>query len=447
MKVDYLIAEVGSTTTIVTAVNAEVRKGGLISTIVGQGKAYTTVNDGDVTIGLGLAIDEIEKNLREPLTYEKMLAASSAAGGLKLTVHGLQLDMTVKAAKEAALGAGGNIKMITAGRLRKSEIEKIKKISPNLIIIAGGTDYGERDTALYNSELISREELNIPVIYCGNKVNWEDIEYIFKGQELYITDNVYPRIDELNVEPTRKIIQKAFEKNITKAPGMSKIHELVNGPILPTPGAVMESAKALYQIIGDLVVIDVGGATTDIHSATEGSPEISDILITPEPMFKRTVEGDMGVYVNSENIIDLLEKTDIGDISTDYIRNNIKPIPEKKEEFTCSRILTEKAANIAMNRHVGYIKRMYGSSSKYIAWGKDLSKVKYIIGTGGALIKLGNGDKILERLIYKKDDITMLPKTGAKILLDNDYIMASAGVLYRENKEAAVSLLKKSLGI
>jgi len=447
MKVDYLIAEIGSTTTIVTAINIAEKKGGLISTIAGQGKTYTTVNDGDVTIGLSLAIDEIEKNLKEPLIYNKMLSTSSAAGGLKLTVHGLQLDMTVKAAKEAALGAGGNIKMISAGKLIRRDIEKIKRISPNLIIIAGGTDYGERETAIYNAELIESEKLNIPVIYCGNKANWEDIQYIFRNNELYITDNVYPRIDELNVEPTRKIIQKAFEKNIVKAPGMNKIHQMVNGPILPTPGAVMESAEALYDILGDLMVIDVGGATTDVHSVTLGSSEIADILVTPEPFLKRTVEGDLGVYINSENIINLLDKNDIDGMSLDFIRNSIKPIPEIEEEIFCSNILTKKAANLGVNRHAGYIKRLYGSSNQYIAYGKDLSKVKYIIGTGGALIKLGNGNKILEEIINKKDDMTMLPKIGAKILLDKDYIMASAGVLLKENKEAAIHLLKKSLGI
>jgi uncharacterized protein (TIGR01319 family) len=447
MKADYLIAEIGSTTTIVTAINIAVTKGGLISTIAGQGKAYTTVNDGDVTIGLSLAIDEIEKTLKEPLIYSKMLSTSSAAGGLRLTVHGLALDMTVKAAKEAALGAGGNIKMITAGRLKRSDIDKIKKISPNIIIISGGTDYGERDTALFNAEMIESENFNIPVIYCGNKANMEEIKYIFKDKELYITDNVYPRIDELNVEPTRKIIQRAFEKNIVKAPGMNKIHNMVNGPILPTPGAVMESAKALYDLIGDLLVIDVGGATTDVHSATEGSSEIADILVNPEPVFKRTVEGDLGVFINSENIISLLDKNDIGGISQECIRNNIKAIPTNDMERCCSRILTKKAAYISLLRHAGCIKRIYGSGNQYAAYGKDLSRIKYIIGTGGALIKLGNGEEILNGLIKKKDDLTMLPKIGAKILIDKDYIMASAGVLLKENKEAAVSLLKKSLDL
>ena len=52
------------------------------------------------------------------------------------------------------------------------------------------------------------------------------------------------------------------------------------------------------------MVQDVGGATTDLHSVTEGSEEISRILVSPEPKAKRTVEGDLGVYINMRNIVD-----------------------------------------------------------------------------------------------------------------------------------------------
>lgn len=443
MQVDYIITEVGSTTTVATAFiikSNEVK-------IVAQGKSYTTVMDGDVTIGLRKSIEDIENQIGEKLTYKKMLSTSSAAGGLKITVHGLVEDMTVKAAREAALGAGGNIKLVTAGKLRKSDIKKIREINPNLIMIAGGTDFGERDTALYNAEVLSKENLNKPFVYCGNKANIDDIEEIFKGQELYIVDNVYPRIDELNVEPARYVIQQAFENNIIKAPGMNKIKEMVNGTIMPTPGAVMESTKLLYELIGDVVVLDVGGATTDVHSVTEGSSEVLDILVSPEPKAKRTVEGDLGVYVNSENIINLLDTRDLKGLDKEYIKSKIRPIPETEEEINCSLILTKKAVEVAVNRHVGYLKRIYGDSKKVIAYGKDLSKVKYIVGTGGALTRLPEGRDILGSIRYTKEDLTMLPRGKAQILLDNMYIMASAGVLSKEDKEAAVMLLKQSLGI
>ncbi|WP_138203172.1 GlmL-related ornithine degradation protein [Haloimpatiens lingqiaonensis] len=442
MKIDYLIAEIGSTTTVVSALDFNSEK-----ILVAQGKANTTVLQGDVTLGLRNAIKEIEEFLGEKITWNKMLATSSAAGGLKITVHGLVEDMTVKAAKEAALGAGGIIKTVTAGKLYRSDIRKLKELRPNLIMIAGGTDYGERDTAIYNAEVISKENLGIPVIYCGNIANREDIKDIFSEQEIYIVDNVYPRIDELNVEPAREVIQKAFEKNIVKAPGMDRIKEMVDGTIMPTPGAVMESAKLLYESIGDVLVIDVGGATTDVHSVTEGSKEIQDILLSPEPKAKRTVEGDLGVYINSSNIIDILQEIEMQGLDAEYIRNNIEPIPSTEEQKRCSVILTQKAVDVGLQRHVGYIKRVYGAGKKFIAFGKDLSKIKYIVGTGGALTRLPGGENILKSLRYCKEDLTMYPRKEAKVLIDHMYIMACAGVLARENKECALRLVKKSINL
>ncbi len=442
MKVEYLIAEIGSTTTVVTAFNFS---NGV--EVVGQGKGFTSVLEGDVTIGLRNAIKEIEDSLGEYLEYGRMIATSSAAGGLKITVHGLVEDMTVKAAREAALGAGGIIKNVTAGRLRRTDLKKIKAINPNLIMIAGGTDYGERETALDNAELISAADFNIPVVYCGNIANQDEIKEIFEDKELYVIDNVYPKVDELNVEPARAIIQDAFEKNIVRAGGMDKIKEMVDGAIMPTPGAVMEATKLLYEMLGDVMVLDVGGATTDVHSVTDGSIEVLDILITPEPKAKRTVEGDIGVYVNRENVISLLNDYELEGKTREEIEGYIKPIPATEEERHWSRVLTQKAVNVAVDRHVGYIKRVFGSGRKFSAYGKDLSMVKYIVGTGGALTRLGEGEELLEAIKDVKGDITMRPTKEAKVLIDNMYIMACAGVLSRENKKAAAELLKASLGL
>lgn len=442
MKVEYLIAEIGSTTTVVTAFNFS---NGV--EVVGQGKGFTSVLEGDVTIGLRNAIKEIEDSLGEYLEYGRMIATSSAAGGLKITVHGLVEDMTVKAAREAALGAGGIIKNVTAGRLRRTDLKKIKAINPNLIMIAGGTDYGERETALDNAELISAADFNIPVVYCGNIANQDEIKEIFEDKELYVIDNVYPKVDELNVEPARAIIQDAFEKNIVRAGGMDKIKEMVDGAIMPTPGAVMEATKLLYEMLGDVMVLDVGGATTDVHSVTDGSIEVLDILITPEPKAKRTVEGDIGVYVNRENVISLLNDYELEGKTREEIEGYIKPIPATEEERHWSRVLTQKAVNVAVDRHVGYIKRVFGAGRKFSAYGKDLSMVKYIVGTGGALTRLGEGEELLEAIKDVKGDITMRPTKEAKVLIDNMYIMACAGVLSRENKKAAAELLKASLGL
>lgn len=456
VKIDALVAEIGSTTTVVNAFDNLSSKEPIF---IGQGHAPTTVLDGDVRLGLQSAINSLKKTLGAPsIEYGTLLATSSAAGGLKMTVHGLVPDMTARAAKEAALGAGAVIKLITCGRLRDADLKKIKEINPNIILLAGGVDYGERETALFNAErllsLYSSRSLAAPLIYAGNIENREEIEEIFRAENvrLYITENVYPKIDVLNVGPARKIIQKVFEEHIIHAPGMNHIRDMVDGPIIPTPGAVMEAAEMLYAKIGDLAVIDVGGATTDVHSVTDGSPEVSRLLISPEPKAKRTVEGDLGVYLNAWNIIELIGKNTLeAELSLDI--NNVMAgytgVPKNAAEAALVERLTIEAAQKAVERHAGRLRTFFGPSGRAaVAEGKDLTAIKFIIGTGGAFARLTRRKELILRSLPA--NITgelLLPKGNIQFLTDNDYLMASTGVLRRTNNNASLKLLKNSLGI
>lgn len=455
MKIDVLVAEIGSTTTVVNAFDHLESDNPVF---LGQGQAPTSVKEGDVNIGLQAAIEDMKKNLHienEKLEYTNMLATSSAAGGLRMTVHGLVYDMTVKAAKEAALGAGANIHLITAGKLSKVDMIKLDRIKPNIILIAGGVDYGERETALYNSELIAASDLNIPVIYAGNIAVADDVKLIFeaysKEKNLHIVPNVYPKIDILNIEPTREVIQDIFEKHITEAKGMEKIREMVNGPIIPTPGAVMKASKILKDEIGDLVTIDVGGATTDIHSVTEGTEKVNKILVEPEPVAKRTVEGDLGVFINKKNIVDIIKieklekELNMTPKDIEKFTNSDIAIPETEEHKRFIERLTKEAVIVSINRHAGGYRTYFGSKSDTLAFGKDLTAVKWIVGTGGALTRLTAREEILNSISQFNRADKLLSTAEAKILIDNDYIMASLGVLSSLNKEAAIKLLLKSL--
>ena len=455
MKIDVLVAEIGSTTTVVNAFDHLESEDPVF---LGQGQAPTSVKEGDVNIGLQAAIEDMKKNLHienEKLEYTHMLATSSAAGGLRMTVHGLVYDMTVKAAKEAALGAGANIHLITAGKLSKVDMIKLDRIKPNIILIAGGVDYGERETALYNSELIAASDLNIPVIYAGNIAVADDVKLIFesysKEKNLHIVPNVYPKIDILNIEPTREVIQDIFEKHITEAKGMEKIREMVNGPIIPTPGAVMKASKILKDEIGDLVTIDVGGATTDIHSVTEGTEKVNKILVEPEPVAKRTVEGDLGVFINKRNIVDIIKieklekELNMTPEDIEKFTNSDIAIPETKEHKRFIERLTKEAVIVSINRHAGGYRTYFGGKTDTLAFGKDLTGVKWLIGTGGALTRLPAREEILNSISQFNRADKLLPTAEAKILIDNDYIMASLGVLSSLNKEAAIKLLLKSL--
>lgn len=453
MHIDVLVAEIGSTTTLVNAFD------GIHTSsprFVGQGQAATSVLEGDVRVGLKGATDDLERSIGGgELIYDEMLATSSAAGGLRMCVHGLVYDMTVKAAEAAALGAGAIVSMATAGRLSDYDIEDLRAARPNLILLAGGTDYGERETALYNAEMIAGSGINAPVIYAGNVQNRRAVEDIFNkaGVQCDVTDNVYPKLDKLNIEPARKIIHKVFEEHIIKAPGMEHIRDMVTGSIMPTPGAVMEATQLLYEDIGDVVVVDIGGATTDVHSVTGGSDEIAALLTTPEPFAKRTVEGDLGLYINAKNLVAMIGEDALRDelkLDVEAVMAAYKPLPETPEQLRLTERLCAEAGVRAIERHAGSLRYLYTPSGRRtIAEGKDLTAVKTIVGTGGALTRLPHREELLSRLADCNGGGMMLyPKPGKLVRrFDDDYIMASLGVLSRHYKDAAKRLMRRSLNI
>jgi uncharacterized protein (TIGR01319 family) len=452
MKIDVLVAEIGSTTTLVNAFNIHSDE----PTFLGRGVANTTVQT-NVIEGLQLAVEDLSMSLGvDEITYDEMFASSSAAGGLRMTVHGLVYEMTVRASKEAALNAGANIHLVTANKIKERDLEKIKKINPNIILVAGGTDYGETDTALYNMEEILKMDLEVPIIYAGNIENHDEIKEMFekskKSQYLKIVENVYPRVDLLNILPLRKVIYETFEENIIHAKGMNHIFDMVNQKIMPTPGSVMESTMILREDIGNIITIDVGGATTDIHSVSNPSDDFKEYQ-EGEPLSKRSVEGDLGVFINHENVIELfkkgeiLEKTKLSQEELNEILENYTYISETENQTKLVFEFTKKCTELALDRHVGDLKRVFTSSGqKIIPEGKDLTMVENVVLTGGALINLEKTEQIVMDYIMK-NPTKLVPNKNVKIYKDHDYIMASVGVLSLKYPDVAVKLLKKSLRI
>ena len=447
MKIDLLVAEIGSTTTVITAYQIKEKN----VKIIAQTESYTTIDKGDVTLGIEKALKNMEEKFKDKISWEKFLATSSAAGGLSMTVHGLVYDMTVRAAKEAALGAGAILKYITSGKLRESHLKQILKIKPKLILLSGGVDYGEEETVLYNAELLANLPLDIPIIYAGNTAVKEEIEEIFKekNKNIIITENVYPKIDHINVEPARKIIQEVFSKHIIHAPGMEKIYDVVDEEVIPTPGAVMNTTELLNEIYGDVLTVDIGGATTDIDSVTDGSPEIQKILVSPQPRSKRTVDGDMGIYVNAPNVVEMIGKDQIKKDFENYeeILKNISPYPQNDEQEKFAAYLAKFCFLTSLKRHAGRIDYIFTPTGrKKVAQGKDLTAVKTIFGTGGILSRSKYNKEIFESLKQlKNSDDLLLPPKDVTFAYDKNYIFANIGVIANLDKEIAKKILQDDI--
>ena len=213
----------------------------------------------------------------------------------------------------------------------------------------------------------------------------------------------------------------------------------------------MNAAQLLAEEIGDLMVLDVGGATTDVHSVTAGSQEIQEMLVAPEPFAKRTVKGDLGVFVNAPRVAERIGWENLSrEIGFDAARvlARKKAIPTEPEEIRLAERLTEEAIRLAVKRHAGQVKYLYGPTGRTtIAEGKDLTRVMWIVGTGGPLTRLPRGREILEKLKARKRGLELTPGQDAEILIDRFYIMASLGVLASRYPRAALALLRESLGL
>lgn len=213
----------------------------------------------------------------------------------------------------------------------------------------------------------------------------------------------------------------------------------------------MEAALLFYEELGDLVVLDIGGATTDVHSVTKGSEEIAQLMTAPEPFNKRTVEGDLGLFINARTLIDLVGEEKLNrELSLDVasVMANYRPIPESPEQFRLTTRLCLEAGMTAISRHAGKLRHSYTPQGRVrTAQGKDLTQVKTLIATGGALTRLPEREKILRQIADCNTSGAMLyPKPGEmRLAFDEQYVMASLGVLAKTNPKAAITLLNNTL--
>ena len=303
MKKIYMTIDFGSTYTKLTAIDIDEKE------ILATSRAMTTIKT-DVTLGYKEAEKIIFNDLDKKIgknNYEiiKRVACSSAAGGLKIVAIGLVPELTIEAAKKAALSSGARVMKTYGFFLDENKIEELRKTDYDIILLTGGTNGGNREYILENASILAKSNLNKPIVVAGNEEAKGEIVDIFEknGIEYYLTENVMPVVNKINVEPVREIIRMVFMKNIVKAKGMENVQKIVGNIIMPTPTAVLKAAEVFFEFQNEdkdkssLLVIDIGGATTDVHSIGKGLPDNNSVQIKgmEEPYSKRTVEGDLGM--------------------------------------------------------------------------------------------------------------------------------------------------------
>lgn len=442
----YLLVDVGSTYTKLHLVDTNK------NVILAGASSYTTVET-DVREGFNKAY----KKLREisDVIYDKILGCSSASGGLKVIAIGFSKSLTTDAARLASLSSGARILNVYSYELKDEQVEEIKSAGADIIVLCGGTDHGNRDNIIYNAKKLAKGFVKTPVVVAGNIDTHEEIRDIFNKADVPcdFTENVMPTTNTINYRPLRQTIGDLFIKTIAHAKGidlLSKDFEI----LLPTPVAVQKAMSVYAKYLDKVILsVDIGGATTDIHSIGKTYYGEENVISPPidEPYEKRTVEGDMGMRYSATALYESVGdepflKFGIKDAKekTEFRFNHTNYIPDNDEDLFFDNVLCYIATHTSLMRHVGHIKKIKTPTRTiYEQYGKDLRPAEMFIGTGGSLINSDDPKKILSAI--RDLDEKYLINRDVKCYLDKEYILSSAGLISTVDEEASYKLLKKYL--
>jgi uncharacterized protein (TIGR01319 family) len=451
MTVDF-----GSTFTKVLVIDLDQEK------VVAR-SSYPSTVDSDINIGLGKALDKIGSLQSRA---ELRLACSSAAGGLRIVAIGLVPELTVEAARQAALGAGAKVIGVYSHRLTNEDLQRIEESSPDIVLLSGGTDGGDRETVEHNGRFISMSRLTCPVVVACNREAAPAVEETLNnaGKKSIVTENVMPDLQKLNVEPAKEVIRNLFVTHITKAKGLERAKAFVD-LLMPTPSASLNAARLLADGtsgepgFGDAMVVEVGGATTNVYSVFE-EPDRKENVIRKgiqEAKVKRTVEGDLGVRVSAVSLVDSVGVENVKaltrqrpnlDVLATGTRLSENPafLPRTEEEIEFDNALARLAVRFAVERHVGTLEEIHTPSGRYyFQTGKNYATLSTLVGSGGPIVYSPDALSILDEALASQGRLGMLKPTRPERFVDRDYVLWSMGLLSLHYPDIALRTLKTSL--
>jgi uncharacterized protein (TIGR01319 family) len=413
-------------------------------------QAPTTVAT-DVRDGMTSAIAAVEAGGGPRFSdAEVRLASSSAAGGLAMVVSGLVPKLSLEAGRIAALGAGAKLVGAWGYRLTDDDVRAIAAAQPDIILLTGGTDGGDRDAIRHNASALTRLPACPTVVVAGNREVAGEVRDTLAAAAIDVraVPNIMPELDRLEVEPAREAIRTVFLEEIVRAKGIDRAGELVDRPILPTPSIVLGAVGVLAEdlVRAPTLAIEVGGATTNVHSHSTGSPRERDTIRRGlvEPLLKRTVEGDLGVRYNARTILDLAGAAALGAGAERYIESlGAEPsrLPASAHERDLDAAMATFAARTALVRHAGRLHEVVlPTGPVMVQYGKDLRDVAATVFTGGSVINSPDPAALVRAVLEDHEPLALIPERP-RTLLDRRYVLYATGLLAEAGLRAEAARL------
>ena len=432
-----VLGDLGSTFTKVACVT---RQGRVLSRATSQ-----TVRD-KLARGFARARDQVLRELLPPginAADIASVACSSAAGGLRLCVVGKEETLTVQAGRQAASTAGARVaSSYASAQLPAESVAGFAAAAPDIVLLTGGASQGDQASIVASAVQLRRLAPGLPVIVAGNEDAYPQLRRALSGRPVVrFVPNVMPRVGTLAAGPAQEAIRDVFVDHVMGKGRYLSASALAGVVRMPTPSAVLAGAGALsglgdrYPLLNCPVVIDVGGATTDVHSV------LGDAAV-------RTVEGDLGLRENADALLEAGRRGGLvppGDDSLDLAvrRRGEHPgyLAADPAEAGLDRRLAGLACTIAIERHAGRFSVLLGAGAHAIRkTGRDLRQATSLIATGGIFAHAPHPERIIETALRTARSRGALVPASLPVGVDTGYVLWAVGLLSSQFPAAGLRL-------
>jgi uncharacterized protein (TIGR01319 family) len=431
-SVRVLCVDVGSTFT--KAVLVDVSTGEVLGTASHPTTIETDVMDGVDAVRLALA------GHGDP---DDVLVCSSAGGGLRLAVVGYEREVTAEAGQRVGLSAGAKVVHVASGPMTGDDVKALRTASPDLVLLVGGTDGGNAQVLLHNASRLAKARLAAPVVVAGNADAADEVAALLAstGRRYVVADNVLPRIGVVAPESARAAIREAFLTHVIGGKGLSRGRGFAELVQAPTPDAVLRGVEVLADVVGgDVLVVDVGGATTDVYSVI--TPQGEDASIQRDVVgtlwHARTVEADLGMRWSAEGVVDAAarERLALGSGTAAYavrVAADTDHLAGSAAQWQAEEDLAAAAAMLAVRRH--------GRPAHPSERPRPLAEVEVLVGSGGVLRHApgGVGERVLGQVLADHGGGWRVP-VAARRCVDTAYLLFAVGLLAQRHPRAAAAL-------
>jgi uncharacterized protein (TIGR01319 family) len=464
--VTLLLLDVGSTFTKAALVDDG---GGLLA----RAAVPTTSGPGrDVLEGVSEVCRALASSTRapvpdplDPAARERVLACSSAGGGLRLAVVGYERAVTAEAGHRVGLSAGARVVHVAAGPLTGAGVAALRTARPDVVLLVGGTDGGNAEVLVHNARRLARARVGAPVVVAGNVAGRDEVaaELGTTRRRATLTDNVLPSIGVVHPGPARRAIREVFLRHVIGGKGLSRGPRFARLVRAATPDAVLAGVEVVADVLGeDVLVVDVGGATTDVYSVL--TPQGEDASLRKhvvETLWRaRTVEGDLGMRGGAPGVLAAAREEGLltvgaapggppgvvtvdDQVLSDWVtRAHADPslLPAGPVEQDLDLRLATLAATVAARRH--------GRPGAPGEAPRPLADVRLLLGSGGVLRHADPAASVgvLDAVLADHGG-GWRPPVGARSLVDTAYLLFGAGLLAEEHPTAARALATQLLEV